>query len=87
MRQFNRFIGLCFYFVPPKTPDIGIASNAWSICFTSSSDNVMSAAPAFSCNRSGLRVPGMGTIHGFLQSIHAREICAGVAFFHLRYSG
>ena len=28
-----------------------------------------------------LRVPGIGTIHGFCARSHAREICAGVAFF------
>ena len=32
------------------------------------------AAPRFSRRRSGLRLPGMGIIHGFLQSIHASEI-------------
>ena len=29
--------------------------------------------------RQRCREPGMGTIHGRLQSIHASEICAGVA--------
>lgn len=40
-----------------------------------------SAEAAFSRSLSSFRVPGIGTIYGFLQSIHAREICAGVAFF------
>lgn len=67
--------------VPPNTADIRIVSNALSICFTSSAVRSISEAPAFSCNRLNLRVPGIGTIHAFLQSIHARDICAGVAFF------
>ena len=37
--------------------------------------------PMFSFSRHSLRVPGMGTIHGFLHIIQAREICAGVACF------
>ena len=70
-------------FVPPYTSDIDIVSSAWSICFTSSSDKRTSTAPAFSFNRSDLRVPGMGTIHGFLQSTQARDICAGVTCLSL----
>jgi len=35
----------------------------------------------FSSRRSSLRVPGMGTIHGFWASSQASAICAGVAFF------
>ena len=53
---------------------------------SSSAVRSISEAPAFSCNRLNLRVPGIGTIHAFLQSIHARDICAGVAFF-LRPNG
>ena len=68
-----------FTFNPPNTSLISIPSNASSMACTSSAVNLMSAALAFSCRRLSLRVPGMGTIHGFLQSIHAREICAGVA--------
>ena len=36
------------------------------------------AAPMFSSRRSSLRVPGIGTIHGFCASSHASAICAGV---------
>ena len=38
-------------------------------------------APRFSSRRSSLRVPGMGTIHGFWASSQASAIWAGVAFF------
>lgn len=34
----------------------------------------MSAASMFSFSLHNLRVPGIGTIHGFLHSIQAREI-------------
>ena len=61
-------------FETPKISDISIASSASSSARTSSAVNATSAAPRFSSNRLRLRVPGIGTIHGFLQIIHASEI-------------
>ena len=66
---------------PPNTADIGVSSSALSMAATSAAVRWMSAAPAFSFIRSTLRVPGIGTIQGRLQSIQASEICAGVPFF------
>ena len=43
-----------------------------------------SAAPMFSSSRSSLRVPGIGTIHGFWASSQASAIWAGVASFRSR---
>ncbi|HJA80813.1 MAG TPA: LysR family transcriptional regulator [Candidatus Mediterraneibacter intestinipullorum] len=68
-------------FEPPNTSDTGTVSSIWSRSCTSSSVSSTSAACAFSSRRLYFLVPGMGTIHGFFASIHAREICAGVAFF------
>ena len=58
-----------------------MVSNASSSAFTSPGDKATSAAPAFSFMRVSFRVPGMGTIHGRLQSIQAKLIWAGVACF------
>ena len=66
---------------PLNTSLMGIASRAASMSLISSAESKMSAAPMFSFSRHSLRVPGMGTIHGFLHIIQAREICAGVACF------
>lgn len=65
----------------PNTADIGRLPSAASRSCTASGERRTPAAPAFSRMRSALRVPGMGTIQGFLQSIQARLICAGVAPF------
>ena len=72
---------LLFIGEPLNTSLISIASRAASIFFISSEERRMSAAPMFSFSLHNLRVPGMGTIHGFLHNIQAREICAGVACF------
>ncbi len=47
----------------------------------SSGVNSTSTAPMFSSRRSSLRLPGMGTIHGFCASSQASAIWAGVAPF------
>ena len=60
---------------------MGILSSMASIFSTSAGKSTTSAAFAFSRIRSDLRVPGIGIIQGFLQSIHAKAICAGVACF------
>ena len=57
----------------------GAFSNAASISRRSSAVNWISAAPRFSSRRAMLRVPGIGTIHGFCANSHARAICARVA--------
>ena len=58
-----------------------MVSSVLSSAATSSAVRMTSAAPAFSFSRSSLRVPGIGKIQGFFHSIHASEICAGLAFF------
>ena len=65
--------------MPPNTADMGVASRVLSIVSTSSRERTTSAAPEFSRIRSTFRLPGMGTMYGFLHSIQAKEICAGVA--------
>ena len=47
----------------------------------SSALRVTSFAPRFSLIRASFRLPGIGMIYGFLQSIHARETWPFVAFF------
>lgn len=49
-------------------------SKALSMEATSAGERTISEAAAFSPMRSTLRVPGMGTIQGFLHSIQARSI-------------
>lgn len=66
---------------PLNTSLMCIMSRAASMCFISPGVSWMSSAPMFSFSLLNLRVPGMGTIHGFLHIIQAREICAGVACF------
>ena len=58
-----------------------MVSRALSRASTSAGESTTSAAPAFSHIRSTFRLPGMGTMYGFLHSIQAREIWAGVARF------
>ena len=57
--------------------DMGMELNVWSMAATSSLVRTTSAAPAFSCIRSVFRLPGIGTIQGFLHSIQARETAPG----------
>src|SRR5688572_2740671 len=64
-----------------RAPCTVILFAATSISCKSSASNAMLAAPLFSCNRSSLVVPGIGTIHGLCDNNHARAICAGVLFF------
>ena len=45
----------------------------------SSADSVSAAAAMFSSSRASLRVPGMGTIHGWRDSSQASATWAGVA--------
>ena len=47
----------------------------------SSGDRIIFPALKFSFSRENLQLPGIGMMYGFLQSIQAREICAGVEFF------
>jgi hypothetical protein len=47
---------------------------AFSMSRRSSDVSWTSAAPMFSSSRSSLRVPGMGTIHGFCASSQASAI-------------
>jgi hypothetical protein len=54
---------------------------ALSIASRSSGVNSTFSAPRFSSRRLGFVVPGIGTIHGFFASSHARATWAGVAFF------
>ena len=79
------FIAHLFYFFcifePPNTCDIGMWASISSIDFTSSWVSFISADSIFSSSLFTFLVPGIGTIYGFFASIHAREICAGVAFF------
>ena len=79
----------CFFIrISPKTADIGIPSSSASMAATSPVESRISAAPAFSVSRARLRVPGIGTMYGFLQSIHASAICPLVAPFPPRaYAG
>ena len=70
-----------FVRISPKTADMGIRSSSVSMAATSSAESRISAAPAFSASRTRLRVPGIGTMYGFLQSIHASAICPLVAPF------
>lgn len=65
---------------PPNTSLIFILSSSSSIFRTSSTVRAMSVAPIFSFRRQRCRVPGIGTIHGRLQSIQARAIYESVTW-------
>ena len=54
---------------------------AFSISLRSSILSSIDAAPMFSSSLLSFVVPGIGATHGFCARIHARAICAGVAFF------
>jgi len=64
-----------------RAPWIVIFEAALSISHKSSDVSSTATAPMFSSRRSSLRVPGIGTIHGFWASSHASAIWAGVVFF------
>lgn len=71
---FSRFSGY-------HAPWIVIFEAALSILRKSSDVSSTATAPMFSSRRCSLRVPGIGTIHGFWASSHASAIWAGVVFF------
>lgn len=82
-----KLLGYYFFtiFAPQNTSDISISISALSISAISCVVSTTSAAPRFSVRRPSFLVPSIGTIYGFLQISHARDICAGVAFLSSAY--
>lgn len=62
-----------------RSPCIWLCVSAPPICRRSSALGTISAAPLFSFSRCNLVVPGIGTLHSFCTSSHAKAICAGAA--------